>query len=229
MLPIRDAVPRRTRPWGTLAVMAIQASLALGSWWGWGLDGSLVPVTDGRGPAGTGGLRVPLSTSAIGAEVSGATLVLTLVDLLILWLFGASVEDRFGHARFVGFCLVASTITLSIGLRWAPPWAPAWSMLPVATAGMLAAVMGAYLALFPRSRVLVLVPWWPGPRVSEVAVTVVMALWSVLQLVLTVGAPGPAGTTWLALGLGLGLGGVAAPVLRRPERMGPAWWDPLPG
>lgn len=71
-------------------------------------------------------------------------------NMLFLWVFGASVEDRLGRVGFASFYLAGG---VAAGLAHV-----AWSPAPVIGAsGAVAAVTGAFAALAPRARVLVLV------------------------------------------------------------------------
>lgn len=70
-------------------------------------------------------------------------------NMLFLWVFGAAVEDRLGRIGFLSFYIVGGAIA---GLAHS-----LFSKAPVIGAsGSIAAVTGAFLALFPRSRIQIL-------------------------------------------------------------------------
>jgi membrane associated rhomboid family serine protease len=70
-------------------------------------------------------------------------------NMLFLWVFGCAVEDRLGRLGFLGFYLIGGAVA---GLAHAMA-----STSPVIGAsGSIAGVSGAFLALFPRSRVKIL-------------------------------------------------------------------------
>ena len=82
-------------------------------------------------------------------------------NILFLWIFGNNVEDRMGRAKFVVFYLAAglgatalqSAITLRFGQELDGINVDA--LIPtVGASGAIAGVLGAYLVLFPRARVL---------------------------------------------------------------------------
>lgn len=78
-----------------------------------------------------------------------------LSNMLALYIFGDNVEDRMGHGRYLIFYLLGGLLA---GLAHA--WAYPGSTLPtVGASGAIAAVLGAYLILFPQSRVITLVPF----------------------------------------------------------------------
>ncbi|MFK7739206.1 MAG: rhomboid family intramembrane serine protease [Planctomycetota bacterium] len=77
-----------------------------------------------------------------------------LGNMLFLWIFGDNVEDRFGSVAFLLFylgCGVAASLAHAL--------ADATSVVPtIGASGAIAGVMGAYLFLYPKSRVLALIP-----------------------------------------------------------------------
>lgn len=75
-------------------------------------------------------------------------------NMLYLWIFGDNVEDRVGHLRFVLFYL-ACGLAAALAQIYIHPT----SKIPmVGASGAVAGVLGAYLILFPHSRVLALIP-----------------------------------------------------------------------
>ena len=101
-------------------------------------------------------------------------------NMLYLWIFGDNVEDRFGHAKFLLFyllCGIAATVAqvaFSTG-----------SNVPnLGASGAIAGVLGAYLILFPRGNVKVLM----GRSVVPMPALVVIGLWIVLQFINGVGS-----------------------------------------
>jgi membrane associated rhomboid family serine protease len=143
----------------------------------------------------------------------------------VLWLFGRTVEDRLGHVRFAALILAgvaaAAAALFSIGSA---------ATIPFAAASAIAGVTAAYLVLFPRSRVLTLVPVLVGVEVTDVPAWVIAGLWAVVQAieawsraVWSGPEEGIAGA--VAVVAGAIAGGVASAALRRPERMRVEWWD----
>ena len=74
-------------------------------------------------------------------------------NMVVLWVFGSSIEDSMGHARYpLFFVLCGIAGALAEGVMGADPQVPV-----VGASGAIAGVMGAYLLLHPRARVMVLV------------------------------------------------------------------------
>jgi membrane associated rhomboid family serine protease len=101
-------------------------------------------------------------------------------NMLFLWIFGDNVEDRFGHLQFLLFyLLVGIAATLA---QYA--MAPHSSVPNVGASGAIAGVLGAYILMFPQSRVNVLL----GPQLVAMPALIVIGLWIALQLFSEVGA-----------------------------------------
>ena len=103
-----------------------------------------------------------------------------LGNMLYLWIFGDNVEDRFGHAKFTLFyliCGIAATIA-QVAIS-------ADSNIPnLGASGAIAGVLGAYLILFPKGNVRVLM----GRSVMPMPALMVIGLWIVLQFINGVGS-----------------------------------------
>jgi membrane associated rhomboid family serine protease len=101
-------------------------------------------------------------------------------NMLYLWIFGDNVEDRFGHAKFALFYLLCG-----IAATFAQVAVNAGSNIPnLGASGAIAGVLGAYLILFPRGQVKVLM----GRGVVPMPALIVIGLWIVLQFINGAGA-----------------------------------------
>ena len=101
-------------------------------------------------------------------------------NMLYLWIFGDNVEDRLGSFRFLLFYLVAGFAATFA--QYAVN--PASSIPNVGASGAIAGVLGAYLLMFPRARVDVLL----GRQVVAMPAFLVLGFWVVLQVVSGAGA-----------------------------------------
>lgn len=101
-------------------------------------------------------------------------------NMLYLWIFGDNVEDRFGSVRYLLFYLVAGLAATFA--QYAVN--PASSIPNVGASGAIAGVLGAYLLMFPKARVDVLL----GRQVVPMPAFIVLGFWVVLQLVSGVGS-----------------------------------------
>lgn len=107
-------------------------------------------------------------------------------NMLYLWVFGNNIEDVMGHAKFIVFYLLCGILA---GLSHAVT-DPSSQIPMVGASGAISAVLGAYLLLFPRAHVLVLMP---GIGMTRIAAGIVLGMWFVTQLVsggMSIGAKG---------------------------------------
>jgi membrane associated rhomboid family serine protease len=108
-------------------------------------------------------------------------------NMLYLWIFGDNVEDEFGPIKFLIFYLVCG-----VAATFAQYYFSMRSNIPnVGASGAIAGVLGAYLLLFPGSRVRVLV----YNQITEMPALLVLGFWIVLQVFSGVGSVAATGQT----------------------------------
>lgn len=183
MIPLHDDNPTELTPVVTIACIATcalvflyQASLPIDS-------GNTFVFQYGAIPALLfGDSSLPETVMPIPAY---ATLITSMFlhggwmhligNMLYLWVFGNNIEDVMGHARFTLFYL-ACGIFAAVSHAFTDPSS---SVPMVGASGAISGVLGAYVLLFPRARVLVLIP---GLGTTRVAAAVVLGMWFVMQL-----------------------------------------------
>lgn len=145
-------------------------------------------------------------------------------NMLYMWIFADNVEDAMGHGRFLGFYLVGGVIAAAVQVATGPS-----SPVPmVGASGAIAAVMGAYLVLYPRARVLSAVIIIFFIRLIEIPAVFFLGVWIFLQLIQ---APSGGGVAFFAHIGGFVFGAGAAKLLathRHVRRIRPpdeAWRD----
>jgi membrane associated rhomboid family serine protease len=116
-------------------------------------------------------------------------------NMLFLWVFGNNVEDYLGPIKFLVFYLVGGIVA-----SFAHILTDLNAFVPsVGASGAVAAVMGAYLVLFPRARVNVLVPLFILWTVIQMSAWAVLALWFVYQFFIGFQETGgTTGVAWMA-------------------------------
>ncbi len=102
-----------------------------------------------------------------------------LADILFLCLLSPSVEGALGRVRFGSLCLLVGLFTLAVR-SLAGVGSP--SAVLLGTLVVTATVVGGYLLLFPRARVLSLVPIPFYTTLVEVPAALLIGLWLVLQV-----------------------------------------------
>ena len=108
-------------------------------------------------------------------------------NMLFLWIFGNNVEDRLGRVMFALFYVLGGLAATGLQLAFDPNAA----VPNVGASGAIAAVLGAYLVLFPNARIHTLVIFFFITSVELPAVFVLLS-WFVLQLFSGVGEMGRA-------------------------------------
>jgi membrane associated rhomboid family serine protease len=172
MIPISDVIPRRTTPVVTLALIILTAASLAGQW--------LLPndglreIIHGYGLFPAGFSWTSLLTSLFlhhGLLQAGSNMV-------AIWIFGASVEDRLGPVRYLAFFLLAAAAAglMDVAARTGSP-------LPgLGASGGVAALVSAHFVLFPKSRSLVLVPLLFSIDLVEIPTLMLVGFWLVFQI-----------------------------------------------
>lgn len=202
MIPLRDdnpiqTVPVVTRTLVVLNVVAFLFELSLGPHlnefvFGYGL----VPM---RFEYALGGALPWLPT--IGTVFTSMFLhggwIHLLGNLWYLWIFGDNVEDRLGHARFLLFYLAGGIVAAVVHVLF-----NLGSRVPtVGASGAIAAVLGAYAVLYPRARVVTLIPIFFFFQIIALPAMLVLGLWFVMQVftgTLSIGTGASGGVAWWA-------------------------------
>jgi membrane associated rhomboid family serine protease len=142
----------------------------------------------GRVPAGTVIQVSPTSGCRLGAEGGWSTMLSSMFlhggwlhligNMWFLWVFGNNVEDSMGKVRYLAFYLLSGAAAAAAQMLANPG-----SAVPmVGASGAISGVMGAYIVLYPRVRVHMLV--FLGFFITTIAVPAFLMLgyWLLLQL-----------------------------------------------
>jgi membrane associated rhomboid family serine protease len=98
-------------------------------------------------------------------------------NLLFLYVFGPSVEDRMGHWRYFFFY-----IGIGMFANGAQAYVAPASKLPLLGAsGAIAGVLGAYFFYYPYAKILTLIPFWIFSRIVEIPAFLFLGVWFVIQ------------------------------------------------
>jgi membrane associated rhomboid family serine protease len=193
VIPLRDANPVRRVPIVTIGlivacVVAFAYELGTQSTGGdsalerlfreYGLVPAELTATFGRGADQADVMYRELFAIVTSMFLHGGWLHL-IGNMLYLWIFGNNIEDRLGRIPFLLFYLAGGIAAAVSQVLIAPN-----SDVPVIGAsGAIAAVLGAYLVLYPRARILALVFLGFFYQLLQVPALVVLGLWFVLQLI----------------------------------------------
>lgn len=105
-------------------------------------------------------------------------------NLWYLWIFGDNVADRFGSGRFLILYVAGGLVAAALQVFLNPQ-----SQAPmVGASGAIAAVLGAYVVLYPRARVITFIPIFVIIRLVSVPAVVWLGLWFLEQYFLGIGS-----------------------------------------
>ena len=203
MIPIHDLNPRRTTPFVTVALIVTNAlvffyELSLGARIeGFLMSAAFVPSRLWEGGAlSPGAIPEALSTGLFSMFLHGGWGHF-LGNMLFLWVFGDNVEDRLGHVRYLIFYLLAGYVA-----TFAHAWFSPLSTVPaIGASGAISGVLGAYLFLHPKARIVTVVWFLFFIRFVQIPAIVFLPIWFLLQLF--------SGVSSLRVAEGAAAGGVA--------------------
>jgi membrane associated rhomboid family serine protease len=139
-------------------------------------------------------------------------------NMLFLWVFGNNIEDRMGKLGFVAFYLVGGLVAALAHIFVQPD-----STVPVVGAsGAIAAVMGAYLVLFPDAPIRTIIIFYLI-LFRDISAKWLLAFWFVSQFFINPNE----GVAWVAHVGGFVFGALVALLFRNrlvpPRRVRPVW------
>ena len=220
MIPLRDVIPSRTRPGVTIGLIAVNVLVFLFQ--------AMLPEETAQRFLDAFAV-VPAQFSLVDVFTSlfvHAGIAHLAGNLLFLWIFGDNVEDRLGHGRFAEFYVVCGYVAAIAQTALVPD-----SLIPmVGASGAIAGVMGAYVVLYPQSRVLMLFPF--PPILFELPAVFFLGFWFVMQFLSGIGTLPifrggtiSGGVAFWAHVAGFACGLALVIPMRRRERMDVDWWD----
>lgn len=177
MFPIRDHNPSGRTPYVTYAMMVANIVIFIGyvpilddprALYAFYSDYALIPA---RITAGEGYETLLSSQFLHGGWMHLAG------NMLFLWIFGDNVEDEMGHLRYLLFylaCGIAAGVS-QIAIE------PSARIPMVGASGAIAGVMGAYLLLFPKAKVDILIIFIVFFRIFPIPAWIMLALWFGMQ------------------------------------------------
>ncbi len=219
-IPLKDLNPSRTYPFVNITLIltniavfiyeiGLEATLPRKAYEALLLSYSTVPARFPALLAGHASFEVSLLPLVTSMFLHSGFLHLA-GNMLFLWIFGDNVEDFFGHISYFFFYLVCG-----IGAGLLHVLFNLHSNVPaVGASGAISGVMGAYILLYPRARILTLVFIFPLP----VPAVIFLGLWYVMQFlsgITALGAGVSGGVAWWAHIGGFLLGMLLTTLARR--------------
>ncbi len=187
MIPLKDDNPTELKPVITMALIILCSLVFLGQVGMPGVEGRRFVFEYGFIPAllftdaQPSGWIPPLATELTvitSMFLHGGWLHL-IGNMLYLWIFGNNVEDAVGHGKFVVFYIVCG-----IAAAMAQGLANPGSTIPmVGASGAIGGILGAYMLLYPKAQVLVLIPLGLFAHLVRIPAVFVLGFWFVLQFI----------------------------------------------
>jgi membrane associated rhomboid family serine protease len=206
MFPIRDDNPTEMFPFFTLGIIA--ACVAV---WvmvqGAGLEEAILASSvcalgaipaEITGAATSGAVELAPGLECRLGGLTWSTLLTSMFlhgswmhllgNMWVLWIFGNNVEDSMGHLRFLLFYVLTGLVAAGAHVASSPD-----SPVPtVGASGAISAIMGAYLLLYPRARVMTVIVIVFFIRFVPLPAWFMLGYWFLLQL-LSAGVQTPGG------------------------------------
>jgi membrane associated rhomboid family serine protease len=137
--------------------------------------------------------EAPIYVTALTSMFMHGSIIHLGGNMLFLWIFGNNVEDSMGRIKFLIFYLLGGLAALAGQTLVASGTGEAVPL--VGASGAIAAVLGGYLVLYPRARVLTVVFLFLFFTLLEVPAVVMLGIWFAQQVLFGVfGLTDPAGS-----------------------------------
>ncbi len=137
-------------------------------------------------------------------------------NMWFLWLFGDNVEDALGRFRYVVFYFAAGTVAVLAQCFSMPD-----SKVPmIGASGAIAGVLGGYVMLYPRARIVTLLFW----TFVDIPAWVYLGIWFLSQFLIDAGS----GVAWMAHVGGFLAGVGLVRLFFRPRKRTPVEVEYLP-
>jgi membrane associated rhomboid family serine protease len=226
MIPLKDMTPRRSVPFVTLLLIAVniivfvhQLSLSPAAADAFIRMYGLVPAKISLALAGRRYTLEEALLPLFTCMFLHGGLLHILGNMWFLWIFGANVEDRMGALPYLAFylvCGIGSGIS-QVLFSWG-------SHVPsIGASGAISGVLGAYIVFFPRSKILTLIPLFIIFFTWRIPAVVFIGLWFIMQFLSGVSSLAQVNTGgvawWAHVGgflLGMLIAGIARPFTRGP-------------
>ncbi len=136
-------------------------------------QGTVIACQGQRGVSGSPTNFIPAWETVLTAMFMHASIIHIGGNMLFLWIFGNNVEDSMGPVRYLVFYLLGGLAALALQVAVAPNA----DTPTIGASGAIAAVLGGYIVLYPRARVLTVVFIIFLFTVIELPAVVMLGVW----------------------------------------------------
>jgi membrane associated rhomboid family serine protease len=178
MIPLRDDIPRRRFPIINWLLIAANVAVFALQWT--------------RGEAMDRYAAIPASISSghhlytiLTSMFMHGGIFHILSNMWFLYIFGDNVEDAFGHIGYLAIYLVSGICGALLQVAVSQH-----SSIPmIGASGAISGVLGAYLVLYPRARILTLLPIFIFIQFINVPAFIFLGFWIAVQLLSGLAGP----------------------------------------
>lgn len=143
-------------------------------------DVSQIVCEGQRGVAGSAVSQPTTAITLLSSMFMHGSFFHLLGNMLFLWIFGNNVEDSMGKVRFLCFYLLAGVAALALQIVIDPN-----TVAPtIGASGAVAGVLGGYILLYPRARVLTLIIIIFFVTIVEIPALILLGVWFAQQVLL---------------------------------------------
>jgi membrane associated rhomboid family serine protease len=218
LIPLRDSTRSQTFPLVVVALIAANVvvfvyELLLGKHLAGFLDThGFVPFRFWHAES----FRTDVAIPALASMFLHAGWLHLIGNMWFLWIFGDNVEDRLGHPAFLLFYLIAGLVAMLTHAAFSA----AVHIPSIGASGAIAGVLGAYIVLYPRGRVLTLLFLFFFIQLVELPAFLFLGLWFGAQVFsgvasLPFAGEAAGGVAWWAHIGGFAFGALCGLVLRK--------------
>jgi membrane associated rhomboid family serine protease len=100
-------------------------------------------------------------------------------NMLFLWVFGDNIEDKFGHTRYLLFYLLSGIIAAYIQIIMFPND----KSYLIGASGAISGIIGAYVVLYPRAKILTLITLGYYVRFVNIPAIIYVGIWFLIQFI----------------------------------------------
>lgn len=178
MIPLRDNIPSRIRPyvtWGLIAANCYVFYLQLTAGGAAGFEHfinhwAVIPAKlfQNMGKQWTSLISATFLHGGWGHIIG---------NMVFLYIFGDNVEDRMGHFKYLLFYILVGMIA-----NFSQAFISPASKIPlIGASGAIAGVLGSYFFYYPHSKVLTLIPLGLFTRIVEIPAFIFLGIWFLMQ------------------------------------------------
>ena len=202
MIPLHDDNPTKIIPFVTLSLIVVNVliffyQITLGVKGGGTFVfryGAIPAVIFGHESLPHRIMAIPASFSLITSMFLHGGFMHLIGNMWYLWIFGNNIEDAMGHGRFILFYVISGVVAAMTHAFTDPG-----SVIPmIGASGAISGVLGAYLLLYPRARVLTLVPIWIFIRLIYLPAVFLLGFWFLIQIYSGSISSAGGGVAWFA-------------------------------